>query len=174
MESQQSPAHARRRKHLGLVLAGVMALAAGGALVIAHGGGNGGGAGRGPMHHGLGFPEMSEHFREHVKQVLAEVDATPEQQARIQEIVQSAANDLKSLHAQHAGGFAEIHALFTAPAIDRGRLEQLRARHIAALDAASQRCAAAMADAAEVLTPEQRAKLGARAEKRHGGFSHGD
>ena len=138
MESQDS--HPKPRRRLGLIVAGVLALAAGSALVIAHGGGSSLHGGGHAARHGMDFTEMSEHFQVHVKHVLAEVDATPEQQARIDEIVQAAAKDLKTLHEQNKGGFAELHQLFTAPAIDRGRLEQLRARHIAAMDAASQRC----------------------------------
>lgn len=159
----------KSRKGLGFVAAGVLALAAGGAFVFAHGGMGGHG------HRGAG--QMAERFQSHVNHVLAEVDATPEQQSRINDIVRAATGDLDALHRQHSGALAEMHTLFTAPAIDRAKLEQLRARHIADLDAASQRWSVALADAAEVLTPEQRASLGARMKKRHAqdpqGIPHG-
>lgn len=156
----------KSRRGLGLVLAGVVALGAGGALVYAH-------AGQGGHHGGMHAEEMTEHFQVHVKHVLAEVEATAEQRARIEAIVDAAANDLKTLHEQHARAFGELHELLVAPTIDRAKIEQLRAQRIAALDAASQRCAAALADAVEVLTPEQRARLGEKMRQRHGGAAHG-
>ena len=127
----------KSRRGLGLVLAGVVALVAGGALAFAHAGKGG--------HGRMDVDEMAEHFEVHVKHVLAEVDATPEQQARINAIIDAAAGDLKTLHQRHSGAMAEMHSLFIAPTIDRAKLEQLRASHIAALDAASQRCATAHA-----------------------------
>jgi Spy/CpxP family protein refolding chaperone len=158
----------KRRKGVAALAAGLVALLAGGALVFAHGGG---------WRHGApGSDEMAEHFQVHVKHVLAEVDATPEQRTRIEEIVQAATRDLKALHAQHAGARAAFHEVIAAPSVDRVRLEQLRAQHLAAIDEASKRCLAALADAAEVLTPEQRAELAAKMAKRHAGHagvSHG-
>jgi Spy/CpxP family protein refolding chaperone len=47
------------------------------------------------------------------------------------------------------------------PKTDRAALEALRAEHLALADDVSKRLAAGLADAADVLTPEQRAKLAA-------------
>ena len=50
--------------------------------------------------------------------------------------------------------------LLTQTTIDRAAIEKLRAEQIAAMDSVSKRIAQAIGDAAEVLTPEQRRKLG--------------
>jgi periplasmic protein CpxP/Spy len=150
----------RNRKGIAMLTAGLLALLAGGALVFAHGGGW--------RHGGLGAEEMSEHFQVHVKHMLSEANATPEQQARIHDIVQAATRDLQALHARHDQARSALHALITAPNIDRQRLEQLRVEHLAAIDQASVRCLTALADAAEVLTAEQRARLATAMQKRHG------
>jgi protein CpxP len=157
---ETSPGNRRRRVVMGSIITAVVALAAGSALVFAHGGGGG-------WRHGMGADEMVEHFQVHVEHVLSEVDATPEQKAQIKDIVTAATKDLQALREQHGNARRQLHELFTASTIDRTRLESLRAEHLQALDAASKRCLAAMADAAEVLTPEQRAKLGEKMAKRH-------
>jgi protein CpxP len=154
----------RKRRVLVGALITVVVLAAGSALALAHGMGGG-------MHHGgMGAEEMTEHLQTHVRHVLEEVDATPEQKTQINDIVAAATKDLEALHEKHGGIHKQLHEIFTAPTIDRVKLEAVRAEHVQALDEASKRCAAALADAAEVLTPEQRKTLGEKMAKRHAGF----
>ena len=47
----------------------------------------------------------------------------------------------------------------TAPTVDRTAIERLRAEQIGLAETASKRIAQALADAAEVLSPEQRRKV---------------
>ncbi len=161
METTQ-PAPRRRRVLVGSLITAVVVLA-GSALAYAHGMGGGG------WHHGGMDPtEMTEHLQVHVQHMLDDANATPEQKAQIKDIVASAVKDLEALHQQNGGIHKELHEIFVAPTIDRAKLETVRAEHIQALDAASKRCATALADAAEVLTPEQRKMLGEKMAKRFG------
>ena len=67
--------------------------------------------------------------------------------------------DLRPMHAQFRQAHARAHELLMAPTIDRAALEQLRAAQMQQMDVISRRILAAVEDAADVLTPEQRAKF---------------
>ena len=76
---------------------------------------------------------------------------------------------MKTAHESHSAAFKEFHGLIMAPTIDRARLELLRAGQVKSLDEASKRLVTAMSDAAEVLSPDQRAALAQEITKHHGG-----
>src|SRR5688572_26686351 len=168
--SESTPATPSRRRRWilgGAILGALSVLAGATALVGAHGvfGRHGG-----PMN-----PEMLAHRIEHgVKFMLADVDATAEQKAQVTAILQAAAKDVHAtLAGQHLATHKEIHEILSAPSIDRARLETLRENHLRLADDASRRILQAIADSAEVLTPQQRAQLAATLEQ-HGRWRHGE
>ena len=106
----------------------------------------------------------------HMQQMLDAVGATADQKAKIASILHAGFAPMMQMHAEMKRAHASLHALITAPTIDRVALEQLRSREMAALDAASRGMVKAMADAAEVLRPDQRAKLAAMMAKAPAGM----
>lgn len=110
-------------------------------------------------------PEMAaKHIEKMVERIAP--DATPQQKARLADIAKSAFADLKPLHAKFREDRKRAHDLLMAPTIDRVALEQLRVEQIQRADVASKRILAAVADAAEVLTPEQRVRFQKHLQKR--------
>ena len=93
------------------------------------------------------------------------VDASSEQKQKIKAIIQHVADDLRPMREQHMDMRRQIRDVLAAPTIDRGKLEALRAEHMRLADQASQRITTALAEAAEVLTPDQRADLARRLER---------
>jgi len=85
--------------------------------------------------------------------------ASPDQKARVAAIAKAAVADLRPAHQQFRQAHARAHELLMAPVIDRAALEQLRAAQMQQMDFISRRILAAVEDAADVLTPEQRAKF---------------
>ncbi|WP_075793021.1 periplasmic heavy metal sensor [Massilia putida] len=119
-----------------------------------------------PGHHGhhghaelmaLDPAAMDAHIDKMVEQFAA--DASPDQKARVAAIAKAAMADLRPTHEQFRQAHAQAHALLTAPVIDRAALEQLRAEQMQRMDLMSRRALAAMEDAADVLTPEQRVRF---------------
>lgn len=117
---------------------------------------------RGPM--GFGGPLTTEQLVDRadraVRHVAIELDATPEQQQKLEAIAKSAVTDLAPLRDKVRATHQKVHELLTATTVDRAAIEKLRAEQVATMDGLSKRIAQAVGDAAEVLTPDQRRKLG--------------
>ncbi|HHZ08964.1 MAG TPA: Spy/CpxP family protein refolding chaperone [Rhizobiales bacterium] len=117
--------------------------------------GDGWGRGGPGMHAsmGRGFGEYR------LERMLEGLDATPEQADKIRAIVDAARDDLMPALDGMRETREKVAELLGAATIDRAAAETLRAERVAAMDQASRRLTAAILDAAEVLTPEQRARL---------------
>ena len=158
-----------RSRRLWLALIVVLAAGLTGAFVsqaVGQGHGFGLGPGDGGWHHG-GFmggsdgpASLEEHADRVVQHLAIEIDATAEQQEKLRAIVTAAVKDLQPVHEQARAAHQQAHDLLIQPTIDRAALEKARSEQIALWDEASKRITQAIGDAAEVLTPEQRQKLG--------------
>jgi periplasmic protein CpxP/Spy len=128
-------------------------------------------------HHGWGeqmsSEEIADRIQHGVKYMLSEVDATADQKTKVTAILQAAAQDVHGLSDQHLAARTQIHEILTAATIDRARLETVRADELRLADQASKRIVTALADAAEVLSPEQRTKLVDEMQKHHHGWHSG-
>jgi periplasmic protein CpxP/Spy len=107
-----------------------------------------------------------------VRHLAIEVDATAEQQERLRGIVRSAVRDLLPLREKAMNSRQRGRELLMQTTIDRSAIETLRAEQMALADQATRRFSQALADAASVLSPEQRRKLAERID-RWRSFGHG-
>jgi periplasmic protein CpxP/Spy len=103
--------------------------------------------------------QIDEQIDRVSKHLAIELDANQEQQVKIANIAKAAVADLRPLREKAVGARSQAISLLTAPTIDRTAIESLRAEQVGLAETASKRIAHALADAAEVLTPEQRRKV---------------
>jgi Spy/CpxP family protein refolding chaperone len=168
--SSDQPRRPWRRRLVMATLVG--GLAAGiGATALAHGGPGGwhGGWGGGRGWHGEMDPQaMQRRAEAMVKWWLADVDATDAQQKKVAEIMTTTMRELAPLREKHRAARKQVVEILSKPQIDRAALESIRAEELQLAETFSRRITQSLADAAEVLTPDQRAKLAGRMERRHG------
>jgi protein CpxP len=150
----------KRRRLTVVAIAASLVAIVGGTLAFAHSGGDRHGhmAGRGSADH-----------LEHMQAMLTKIGATEAQKKQIEGILEPAFDEMKAAHESHSAAFKQFHDEITAPSIDRARIETLRAAQVKSLDEASRRLVTAISDAAEVLSPDQRAALAEQMRKHHGG-----
>ena len=118
-------------------------------------------------HHPFDAEEITFFVQHRIGHALSRVDATQEQRDKINAIAKAAITDVMAMHKDHDARREKALAIFKADTIDRDALEAMRAERLSAGDAASKRIVQAVADAAEVLKPEQRRQLAGEWERWH-------
>lgn len=127
-----------------------------------------GGGGMGPQMMEIGMRHGGHFAGRGFGRALDAVDVTAEQEDRIWAIIDDARAELRPMMREFRDTRTAVMELVAAPTIDRAAAETLRAERIAAIDEASKKMVAAALEAAEVLTPEQRAKLAEQMNERKG------
>jgi Spy/CpxP family protein refolding chaperone len=131
-----------------------------------------GGMGMGPMFGG-GSPEQHKAFMEkRVDRMLDNVKATDSQRTAIKAIFERTFTDLQPIHQSHQQLHENMVKALTASTVDRTAIEKLRTQATALLEQGSQVLTKSLADAAEVLTPDQRRTLAKFIEEHHGRHHH--
>lgn len=154
--------------YIALIGAAIVGLVGGGLATSAMGHGGfgprhwGGGPG-GWGHHRMHGEMTPDRAKEHVARIIdrfgRHIDATDEQKQKLTAIGTALATDMLPLHQKMHETRKRGIELLRQPTVDRAAVEAFRAEQIAAADTASKRLTQALTDAAEVLTPEQRAKI---------------
>jgi protein CpxP len=103
-----------------------------------------------------------------IDRILDEIDATDEQQDKLEDIFDAARDEIRPLMRDFRDSHEELAELLAAPTVDGAALETMRADRVAAIDNATKKLTAALLQAAQVLTPEQRAELADHFEDRRG------
>ncbi len=119
--------------------------------------------------------EREKHITRMVKHLAVEIDASAEQQTTLVALIKSVATEMMPMKEKMQQSREMAIKLLTAPTIDREAIEAMRVAKLAEADSVSKTLAAAVADAAEILTPEQRKTVAERIEsfrKMRGGWRH--
>lgn len=117
------------------------------------------------QHHGHeGISE--ERVTKMVDKVFSRVDASDDQKSQISTIANKAVSELKPMRQSIRQARADGLNLLSADPIDRAAIDGLRAQQMETANQASTVMSEALADIADVLTPEQRLEVRDRLSKR--------
>lgn len=118
--------------------------------------------------------ELASKFADkRMQHLLDEVKANDAQKAKASGIVKASLEKGAPLAEKLRDNHVQMRKLMSAASLDKVAIEALRAEQIKLTDEASKLATQTMQEVAEVLTPEQRAKLAEKMESRHGWMHHG-
>ena len=120
----------------------------------------------------LSESEIQQRIDRVVKHVAIEIDANDEQREKIVALLTAVAMDMKPIRERMIASREQLQAILVAEQIDRAALEALRVERLAEFDEISKNLVTAIADVAEVLTPEQRKVLDERIKEFRTMFGH--
>ena len=112
--------------------------------------------------------DIKSHAGHFVDRALDRLDASDEQSAAIQTIVMATIDDLHGARGDAGAGREQFRELVLADSIDRDALEQFRKSYLERADEISRIVTEGLADIMDILTPEQRQRLEAHFDERHG------
>jgi Spy/CpxP family protein refolding chaperone len=123
-----------------------------------------------PWGRGWGAEDRAAFARFRAERMLDKVGASEEQRSQVLVVVDRTLAELQAL----GGGGRELRdavlAELSADQVDRAALERHRQQHVAMLESASRTLTSAIAEVAEILTPEQRRQLAELHRERFGAF----
>lgn len=105
-----------------------------------------------------------ERVQNFVRMSLDSVAATSDQEAKVHDIIASAFTDMAPKPEDQAALRKQALDILKAPTVDKAAIEKLRTDFVARADAKSKRFTDAVIQIADILTPDQRAKLAERAQ----------
>jgi Spy/CpxP family protein refolding chaperone len=110
---------------------------------------------------------MSERLEFATDWFMNRIEATAEQRQQVQTLVRGAVQDLAPVREQHQAHRQAFLEALQQPSIDRNTIEELRRAELQLAETASSRFINALADIADILTPEQRVELLTLAQRFH-------
>jgi Spy/CpxP family protein refolding chaperone len=143
-------------KRLGLAVAGLGSIMVLGAF---RHGGHGCGHGGDPA-------RMEGRISAHLEEVLEDIEATPEQRAKILAVKDRLLAKGKALHAQRGEGMRDLLAEWEAPAVDVAKVHARIDARTQEMQAFAHEAADALGEVHAILTPEQRAKVAKKWKRR--------
>lgn len=159
-------------KLLGVMLVFGLGFFAGKSYACEPGWGHHGGPGAFMSGKTMNVEQMSKFADRRTRHMLDEVKASDAQKAKASALVSASVERGAPLAGKLRDNHVQMRKLMSAAMIDKAAIEALRAEQIRLMDEASKLMTQTMQDVAEVLTPEQRAKLADKLENRHGWMHH--